>query len=182
MTGPAGRARRADAGYLGRTLSPWRQDFTALVGQAGEQVNGIYEADYRDFNRDTYARGRLTFDQTYAGFKRLLLASWRRDEAAAAAAAPGPPGGRLMARRRLTPAALPVAPVARVRPDCPPRALPGISPSPMFRARNIGQAGFRPNHPAGHPVPIRELRGRADRPGRGRGWPGPRPSASWPRR
>ncbi len=72
--------------YLGRTLSPWRQDFTALVGQAGEQVNGIYEADYRDFNRDTYARGRQTFDQTYAGFKRLLLASWRRDELAAAAA------------------------------------------------------------------------------------------------
>ena len=69
--------------YLGRTLSPWRQDFTALVGQAGEQVNGIYEADYRDFNRDTYARGRQTFDQTYAGFKRLLLASWRRDELAA---------------------------------------------------------------------------------------------------
>jgi chromosome partitioning protein len=66
--------------YLGRTLSPWRQDFTALVGQASEQVNGIYEADYRDFNRDTYARGRLTFDQTYALFKRLLLASWRHDE------------------------------------------------------------------------------------------------------
>jgi cellulose biosynthesis protein BcsQ len=72
--------------YLGRTLSPWRQDFTALVGQAGEQVNGIYEADYRDFNRETYIRGRHTFDQTYAGFKRLLLASWRRDELAAAAA------------------------------------------------------------------------------------------------
>jgi chromosome partitioning protein len=68
--------------YLGRTLSPWRQDFTALVGQAGEQVNGIYEADYRDFNRDTYARGRRTFDETYAGFKRLLLGSWRRDEIA----------------------------------------------------------------------------------------------------
>lgn len=66
--------------YLGRCLSPWRQDFTALVGQAGEQVNGIYEADYRDFNRDTYARGRMTFDQTYAAFKRLLLAAWRRDE------------------------------------------------------------------------------------------------------
>jgi cellulose biosynthesis protein BcsQ len=72
--------------YLGRTLSPWRQDFTALVGQAGEQVNGIYEADYRDFNRETYARGRQTFDQTYAGFKRLLLAAWRRDELAAQAA------------------------------------------------------------------------------------------------
>ncbi|WP_424934699.1 AAA family ATPase [Amaricoccus macauensis] len=70
--------------YLGRTLSPWRQDFTALVGQAGEQVNGIYEADYRDFNRDTYARGRRTFDETYAGFKRLLIGSWRRDELARA--------------------------------------------------------------------------------------------------
>ncbi len=69
--------------YLGRALSPWRQDFTALVGQASEQVNGIYEADYRDFNRDTYARGRQTFDQSYALFKRLLLASWRRDELAA---------------------------------------------------------------------------------------------------
>lgn len=75
--------------YLGRTLSPFRQDFTALVGQAGEQVNGIYEADYRDFNRETYARGRQTFDQTYAGFKRLLLASWRRDELALAAESRG---------------------------------------------------------------------------------------------
>jgi len=75
--------------YLGRTLSPWRQDFTALVGQAGEQVNGIYEADYRDFNRDTYARGRQTFDETYAGFKRLLLGAWKRDEIAAKAVAAG---------------------------------------------------------------------------------------------
>jgi len=71
--------------YLGRTLSPHRQDFTALIGQAGEQVNGIYEADYRDFNRETYARGRETFDLTYAAFKRLLAGIWRRDEKAAAA-------------------------------------------------------------------------------------------------
>ena len=79
--------------WLGRTLSPWRQDFTALVGQAGEQAGGIYEADYRDFNRETYVRGRQTFDETYAAFKRLLVASWRRDEQAAAAseqAAPVP--------------------------------------------------------------------------------------------
>lgn len=69
--------------YLGRTLSPYRQDFTALIGQAGEQVAGIYEADYRDFNRDTYARGRATFDETYAEFKKLLLGVWRRDEVAA---------------------------------------------------------------------------------------------------
>ncbi len=66
--------------YLGRTLSPYRQDFTALIGQAGESVNGIYEADYRDFNRETYARGRATFDETYAAFKELLVGIWRRDE------------------------------------------------------------------------------------------------------
>jgi chromosome partitioning protein len=73
--------------YFGRTLSPFRQDFTALVGQAGEQAGGIYEADYRDFNRETYARGRQTFDATYAAFKKLLLAAWRRDELEAAAGA-----------------------------------------------------------------------------------------------
>ncbi|HDR27706.1 AAA family ATPase [Rhodovulum sp.] len=70
--------------YMGRTLSPYRQDFTALIGQAGESVNGIYEADYRDFNRDTYVRGRATFDETYAAFKRLLLGIWRREERARA--------------------------------------------------------------------------------------------------
>ena len=68
--------------YLGRTLSPFRQDFTALIGQAGETVNGIYEADYRDFNRETYVRGRATFDETYAAFKTLLLGIWRREELA----------------------------------------------------------------------------------------------------
>ncbi|WP_299918774.1 AAA family ATPase [uncultured Roseobacter sp.] len=73
--------------YLGRTISPYRQDFTALIGQAGESVNGIYEADYRDFNRETYVRGRATFDETYAAFKTLLLGIWRRDEQAAAQAA-----------------------------------------------------------------------------------------------
>ena len=73
--------------YLGRTLSPHRQDFTALIGQAGEQVQGIYEADYRDFNRETYARGRETFDETYAAFKTLLVGIWRREDLAAKAAA-----------------------------------------------------------------------------------------------
>ncbi|MEM1101265.1 MAG: AAA family ATPase [Pseudomonadota bacterium] len=69
--------------YLGPTLSPHRQGFTALIGQAGESVSGIYEADYRDFNRETYARGRETFDETYAAFKKLLLGAWKRDEEAA---------------------------------------------------------------------------------------------------
>jgi chromosome partitioning protein len=69
--------------YMGRMLSPHRQDFTALIGQTGESVNGIYEADYRDFNRETYARGRAIFDQTYAAFKELLIGIWRREELAA---------------------------------------------------------------------------------------------------
>jgi len=69
--------------YLGPTLSPHRQDFTALIGQAGEQVQGIYEADYRDFNRETYVRGRETFDATYAAFKQLLVGAWARDTAEA---------------------------------------------------------------------------------------------------
>ncbi len=73
--------------YLGRTLSPHRQDYTALIGQAGEQVSGIYEADYRDFNRETYVRGREAFDETYAAFKKLLVGIWRRDELAARQAA-----------------------------------------------------------------------------------------------
>ena len=73
--------------YLGPTLSPHRQDFTALIGQAGEQVQGIYEADYRDFNRETYARGRETFDATWAAVKSLIVGAWRRDEMAAAEAA-----------------------------------------------------------------------------------------------
>ena len=73
--------------YLGQTLSPHRQDYTALIGQAGEQVSGIYEADYRDFNRETYVRGRETFDATYAAFKRLLIGVWRREELAGREAA-----------------------------------------------------------------------------------------------
>lgn len=68
--------------WLGRTMASERQDFTALIGQAGEQVHGIYEADYRDFNRETYIRGRETFDATYAAFKKLLLGVWRREDLA----------------------------------------------------------------------------------------------------
>lgn len=66
--------------YFGDFMNAYRQEFTALVGQAGEQVNGIYEADYREFNRDTYLRGREAFDRTYAEFKELLLGAWWRDE------------------------------------------------------------------------------------------------------
>lgn len=65
--------------WLGRTVMQERQEFTALIGQAGEQVHGLYEADYRDFNRETYMRGRETFDETYAAFKRLVVGIWQRD-------------------------------------------------------------------------------------------------------
>ncbi|SMO81285.1 AAA family ATPase [Paracoccus laeviglucosivorans] len=65
--------------YFGDFMTTYRQDYTALVGQAGEQVNGIYEADYRDFNRETYSRGRETFDRTYAEVKEILIGAWWRD-------------------------------------------------------------------------------------------------------
>jgi chromosome partitioning protein len=71
--------------YLGRTLASQRQEVTALIGLADEQVSAIYEADYRDFNRETYMRGRESFDATWAGVKRLLYGIWRRDEKAGTA-------------------------------------------------------------------------------------------------
>ncbi|WP_422071090.1 AAA family ATPase [Tranquillimonas rosea] len=66
--------------YFGDMMNAHRQDYTALVGQAGESVSGIYEADYRDFNRETYVRGREAFDRTYAEFKEILIGAWWRDE------------------------------------------------------------------------------------------------------
>ncbi|KJZ18660.1 ATPase [Loktanella sp. S4079] len=65
--------------YFGDFMTTYRQELTAMVGQAGEHVNGIYEADYRDFNRDTYIRGRETFDRTWAEVKEVLLGTWWRD-------------------------------------------------------------------------------------------------------
>ncbi|MEL6773131.1 MAG: ATPase, partial [Pseudomonadota bacterium] len=69
--------------YLDDFVASHRQEFTALVGQAGERVSGIYEADYTDFNRDTYRRGRESFDRTYLEMKRLLVGCWERDRRAA---------------------------------------------------------------------------------------------------
>lgn len=65
--------------YFGDFMTTYRQEMTAMVGQAGEQVNGIYEADYREFNRDTYVRGRETFDRTWAEVKELIVGTWWRD-------------------------------------------------------------------------------------------------------
>ena len=74
--------------YLDEFVAQHRQGYTALVGQAGERVSGIYEAAYTDFNRDTYRRGRETFDATYIEFKKLLVGCWERDRRAAGLPAP----------------------------------------------------------------------------------------------
>ena len=65
--------------YFGDFMTTYRQEMTVMVGQAGEQVSGIYETDYRDFNRDTYVRGRETFDRTWAEVKEIILGTWWRD-------------------------------------------------------------------------------------------------------
>ncbi|QPM92336.1 AAA family ATPase [Pseudooceanicola algae] len=66
--------------YFGDFMTTYRQEVTAMVGQAGEQVSGIYETDYRDFNRETYVRGRETFDRTWAEVKQVILGTWWRDQ------------------------------------------------------------------------------------------------------
>ena len=68
--------------YFGDFMTTYRQELTAMVGQAG-----IYETDYRDFNRDTYVRGRETFDRTWAEVKEVILGTWWRDAQMAAAEA-----------------------------------------------------------------------------------------------
>ena len=65
--------------YFGDFMATYRQDMTAMVGQAAEQVSGIYEADHRQFNRDTYVRGREAFDRTWAEVKSVILGTWWRD-------------------------------------------------------------------------------------------------------
>ena len=69
--------------YFEELSAAHRQEMTVMVGQAGEQVSGIYETDYRDFNRDTYTRGRETFDRTWAEVKEVILGTWWRDQAMA---------------------------------------------------------------------------------------------------
>jgi chromosome partitioning protein len=75
--------------YFGDLMTTFRQDVTAMIGQAGEQVNGIYEADYREFNRDTYVRGRETFDRTWAEVKEIIVGAWFKDAEAAQEAIDG---------------------------------------------------------------------------------------------
>ncbi|MEM7236206.1 MAG: AAA family ATPase [Pseudomonadota bacterium] len=66
--------------YLGDVVAAERLAFTALVGQAGEQVSGLYEVAPGDFNRDTYLRGRAAFDAVWAEIRALVEAGWSRWE------------------------------------------------------------------------------------------------------
>jgi ParB family chromosome partitioning protein len=65
--------------YLGAHAVAAPAGFHRADRAGGRAGAGIYEADYRDFNRETYVRGRETFDETYAAFKRLLIGAWRRE-------------------------------------------------------------------------------------------------------
>ncbi len=63
---------------LGATLSPYRQHYSPRLVQAGGRIPCVYETDYRDFNRETYAQDRMSFDENYAYVKRLIVDSWSR--------------------------------------------------------------------------------------------------------
>ena len=75
--------------YFGDFMTTCRQEMTAMIGQAGEQVSGIYETDYRDYSRDTWVRGREPFDRTWAEVKEVILGAWWRDQQLAKAAEEG---------------------------------------------------------------------------------------------
>ncbi len=65
--------------WLGDLMARSRLEATALVGQAGEQTKAIYEADPRDFDPRTYARGRETFDAVWQEVRGLLEDAWARE-------------------------------------------------------------------------------------------------------
>jgi len=80
---PAQQAEMAAliAAWFGPAMARHAQEETALVGQAGEGVRGLYEADPRDFNRETWRRGRETFDRCWEELRALLAAAWAADMA-----------------------------------------------------------------------------------------------------
>ena len=67
------------AHWFGDILAGRRLDLTALAGQAGEQTRALLDADPRDFNRETYARGRDAFDRVWEEMRGLLLTAGARD-------------------------------------------------------------------------------------------------------
>lgn len=64
---------------LGSMLLPIRQDYTEIIDNNSFGKQSVYEADYRDYNRETYVQSRIPFDETYALLKKILVASWYRD-------------------------------------------------------------------------------------------------------
>jgi chromosome partitioning protein len=89
--------------WFGDLLAGRRLEATALVGQAGEQTKAIHEADPRDFDPRTYARGRETFDAVWSELRGLLEQAWARE--LADAGGPGPEAGAGAGFARETPGA-----------------------------------------------------------------------------
>lgn len=64
---------------LGSALLPQRQEISPLIGTGVGQVSCIYEADYRDSNRERFAAARASFDALYATVREQVLAAWRAE-------------------------------------------------------------------------------------------------------
>ena len=61
---------------LGEALIPQRQHFSPLIGEGRGQVPCIFEADYRDTNRETFVNERASFDAVYAAIKAWFTGAW----------------------------------------------------------------------------------------------------------
>ena len=128
---PAGRARRADAG-LSRPHALALAAGLHRAGRPGRRAGGgIYEADYRDFNRDTYARGRQTFDA---------------DLCRASSGCCSPPGAATSWPRR--------RPARRRPPDGPPPPDPACRAATRDVPRAEHSAARPPGRSARRPRPI----------------------------
>lgn len=66
---------------FGPALASHRLERTALINQAGERAGTVYEADPRDFNPRTWARGRAVFDGAWEDLKGLMEAARAAREA-----------------------------------------------------------------------------------------------------
>lgn len=65
---------------FGSSLCPHYQQYTPLIGSAGGQESCIFDIDYRDYNRQTYAESRRPFDAFYGYMKNLIIDSWQKSD------------------------------------------------------------------------------------------------------
>jgi chromosome partitioning protein len=67
---------------MGAALLPQRQELTALISQPATPPGAVYGTAARDAPRGQRERDRVSFDRSYAAFRRLLHGAWRRAELA----------------------------------------------------------------------------------------------------